>query len=112
MNDEKNVMGPAMGGEMIGGQATKGPTIGAVIVIIVLVIGAIYIFWKRNFAEPTPEPLPAEETSMVEADRLVDALTNQSVSDEVGALEVDAAATDLGSLDSELNNPELESTIN
>src|SRR3989344_5457791 len=104
MDDQKNAMGPALGGEVVGGQSSKGPTIGAVIVVIILIIGALYIFWQKNMPEPTAEPLPNEETRtmMNGADPMTNMLDNQSTSDEVGALEVDAAATDLSNLDSEL----------
>ena len=103
MDDQKNAMGPALGGEVVGGQSSKGPTIGAVIVVIILIIGALYIFWQKNVIEPTAGPLPDEaETMMDGTDLMIDNLDNQSTSDEIGALEVDAAATDLSNLDRDL----------
>ncbi len=101
---------------------SQGPTIGAIIVVIVLILGAAYFIWQKGqeMADSTTPPetnLPATssgQTSPLTDDSLDDStinqLQNQGTSDELQAIETDLAATDLENLDAGLN--ELEQELN
>lgn len=78
-------------------EESKGPTIGIVIIVLILLIGGIYIFTSR------------EETSSInEENPVAEELLNQSNSTEVTDIEADALNTDLESLDTELQDIETE----
>lgn len=71
---------------------SPGSMIGSIIVVIILIVGAIYLFSTRG--EPrTDNGLPAGE------DEAVGELQMQSDSDELEAIEADLEATDFGSLE-------------
>ena len=75
---------------------SKGPAIGIVIIILILIIGGIYIFTTRQGNEVIPGDRQSEE------------LLNQGTSTRLDAIEKDAAATNLDSLDRELGDIEQE----
>ncbi len=103
-------------------KSSIGPVAGAIIIILLLVAGGLY-FWgaELNKQSNNPPPfIPSNDTSMnsdasmtpeegvvVTSDASV-GLPPQSSSDDISSIEADAAAMDLGALDSansaELNN--------
>ncbi len=65
MSEPVNTMGPGLGGEVAGGgQNSKGPTIGATIIVIILILGAIYVFWQRSTAK-APTTLTPTDSDML-----------------------------------------------
>ncbi len=82
-----------------------GPIVGAVIIVLILVLGGLY-FWGERLNE-SQESLTAEQIEQT-PDQTLAELKAQSESDELLDIEADAAATDLGNLDTELKNIETE----
>ncbi|KKT74896.1 MAG: hypothetical protein UX21_C0048G0004 [Microgenomates group bacterium GW2011_GWC2_45_8] len=81
-----------------------GPVIGAVIIILILVVGALY-FWGAKLnkeANQTPEDILNAE------DQTLNQLQTQSTSTEIGDIETDLNATDLNNLDADLQNIDKE----
>ena len=81
-----------------------GPVIGAVIIILILVVGALY-FWGAKLnkeANQTPEDILSAE------DQTLNQLQTQSTSTEIGDIETDLNATDLNNLDADLQNIDKE----
>lgn len=81
-----------------------GPVIGAVIIILILVVGALY-FWGAKLnreANQTPEDILNTE------DQTLNQLQTQSTSTEVGDIENDLNATVLDGLDTDLVNIDKE----
>lgn len=81
-----------------------GPVIGAVIIILILVVGALY-FWGAKLnkeANQTPEDILNAE------DQTVDQLQTQSTSTEIDDINVDLNVTDLNNLDADLKNIDKE----
>jgi len=94
---DQNDMGKQMG--IIGNtdkDGSKGPAIGIVIIILVIVIGGLYIFTTREREDVIPENDGVNE------------LLSQDSSTELESIEADAAATDLDNLTSELDSIEGE----
>ena len=83
---------------------SKGALIGAIIVVILLIVAAVFVFVDRseqdNIADTT-----LESASEIEAlpDETLDALTTQSSSDEISAIEEDLTNTNLDDIDTELD---------
>ncbi len=77
---------------------SAGPVIGAVIIILILVIGALY-FWgaalNRQERETSAQVLRA-------ADPILSALETQNSSDDIASIKADITATDLSGIDSDL----------
>ncbi|MBI2046006.1 MAG: hypothetical protein HYT28_01115 [Parcubacteria group bacterium] len=85
-----------------------GPAIGAIIIVLVLIIGAFY-FWGSKLEKtlPVDENATAEEVLAV-PDTSLQSIQTQGNSDEIDAIEQDVNATDLQNLNSELNNIDAE----
>ncbi len=87
------------------------PVLGALIVILVLILGGLYL-WGAMLAEEarvieTPPIINDEpETPRAEVDRQI--MNTVSSSDDLGAIEADLIGTSLDSLDTELNTLEQE----
>jgi len=78
-------------------QETKGPLVGIVIIIILLIIGGVYLWQSRT----TPEAIPQTSTS---TDQIVNQLGRQSTSTDLADIEADVNATNLDSLDAGLDS--------
>lgn len=100
-------------------EKSMGPVIGAIIIIVVLVIGGIYFLGNRsvdNGMEGTDHSNVEMDNGMPDGtmmegdmkDTATEALETQSSSDELEAIEADLEATDLGDLDAELKNIDAE----
>jgi len=86
-----------------------GPTVGTILIIIILIIGGLYIWGAKLSTEtPTVDDSVTGEDIAAQQDETIEALVNQSSSDEVSAIEEDLNATDLENLDAELGNIEAE----
>lgn len=83
---------------------SSGPIVGIIIIVLVIALGGIY-FWKTQIE--SRQDTPTDES--VAAD--VATLTAQGTSDDVNAIEEDLTATDLDTLDAELNGIEAELTF-
>ncbi len=68
----------------------KGPLIGTIIVIIILVIGAIY-FWQRYAEAPSEPESSSDEVSDINAD--------------LQSFSTTGLDAELGDIDNEFNNP-------
>ncbi len=88
---------------------SRGPVIGTIIVVIILVLGAIYFIWNKNAvkvdgganATPAENSLPADGTTSVSP-------ATSSNPNDLQTIESELNATDLGSLDTDLNDLESE----
>ena len=92
---------------------SRGAMIGSIIIIIVLILGGLYVWTKR---ETLPAPMPSEGMESAEdimnlPDNDLTALTSQSNSDELSSIEKDLNETglqnlevELGAIEQELNN--------
>jgi hypothetical protein len=93
-------LGPAAGSSIEkGGQSGgKGPLIGTVIVVILLIAGGVFFLADRM--KKTNTELPPDAATLE--------LQNQSTSTDISAIETDINSTDLNGLDQELNSIETE----
>ena len=80
-------------------EGSKGSLIGSIIVVLILIIGAIYLYASRG---PVPVQ-PNEETGTVTT------ATNVEPADDVDSLEADAQSMDLSGLEADANA--LEQTV-
>lgn len=93
------------------GHTSRGIIIGVLIIVLVVILGALYL-WGRTLSQtetlsPPPSRVNNEpETPRVDAD--IEILETLSNSDEISAIEADLESTDLNSLDSELESIEAE----
>ena len=82
-----------------------GPIVGAVIIVVVLVLGGLY-FWGQKIAQ---EGAPQTADEILEApDETLESLEQQGTSDEIPDIEADLNATNLEELDVELRDIEGE----
>lgn len=79
----------------------KGPLIGSIIVILILIAGLAYI-WQNFPEQSAPANMNAEDIENL-PDEAAQSLENQSSSDEISAIETDLTSTDLSGLDAELD---------
>lgn len=86
---------------MIPDKETKGPMVGIIVIIILLVIGGIYLWQSRT----APEVINITSTS---TDPTTQELGIQSTSVELEDIEADVESTNLDNLDSELDSIEAE----
>lgn len=81
-----------------------GPVIGAVIIILILIVGALY-FWGAKLnkeANQTPEEILNTE------DQTLNQLQTQSTTTNIAEINADLNATDLDNLDADLVNIDKE----
>ncbi len=83
--------------------------IGTIIVVVIILIGAVYLF---NSREPTilGDKIPTEEITTA-PDAQKESLLEQSTSDNVSAIETDLDTTNLDGLDAEFQAIEAELAI-
>ena len=95
--------------------SSMGALIGTMIIIIILILGGAYLWSTRVQPKIQPVPTGSEEsaesanTAALEqsanaTDAQIDQLASQSPSDETASIEADLNATDLNSLDKELQS--------
>jgi hypothetical protein len=84
-----------------------GPVLGVLVVILVLILSGLYL-WGATLSKQLPQkevsvqfPNNEPETTRAVADTQI--LTTTSPSDELSAIETDLGATNLDSLDSDLD---------
>jgi len=82
---------------------STGAVIGSIIVIVVIIVGGLYL-WGKQISEKRAQESMTPEQILSEPDNSLNALQNQSKSDEVSDIEKDLNATDLNELDKELQN--------
>lgn len=80
-------------------EGSRGSLIGSIIVVLILIIGAIYLYASRGPAPVVPEEGTATTTEQ----------TNAQQADDVDSLEADAQSMDLNSLEVDLSA--LEQTV-
>lgn len=87
-----------------------GPVIGIAIIVVIIIFGGLY-YWggKINDQEQRQqqENTTAEEI-LDQQDASLESLQAQSASDAIADIETDLNLTDLDSLDTELNNIDIE----
>lgn len=77
---------------------SKGSLIGSIIVVIILIAGAAYLFTNRD---AVTNPTDTATTTATTTDTAAAELEVVSSSDELRDIETDAAATNLNNLDQE-----------
>ncbi len=112
--ENENVTPMPQGNPIVPQKESKpmGALIGAIIVIILLIAGGIYVWSTRiqpqitapENAQTVADNTAALEESATAPDTMIDTLTSQSSSDEVTSIEADLNATDLNSIDKELQS--------
>lgn len=78
--------------------SSKGPVVGIVIVVALLVIGALYFWGARLNEQQTPTPYIPGDTAAPEQAWL----PPENTSDEAAAIEADLTATDMNSFDASM----------
>lgn len=72
--------------------SSAGPIIATIIILAVIVLGALYFWSQRDAVE-----------NGLNIDATIETIDTQSESDETTSIEADLEATDVDSLDAELN---------
>jgi hypothetical protein len=83
-------------------KSSRGPTVGLVIILILIIAGSFYFFKDEQPASKVTEPEPSVRD--IEDDLIK--LEEQSESDELEAVEKDLEGTDLSNLDQEMGQIE------
>ena len=90
----------------------KGPIIGAVIIIIILIIGGLYVWKNSSLSIPDETGTVGKNEAGTAIEMLPDgslnALESQSSADDLGSIEADVLNTDFSNLDEELGVIETE----
>lgn len=83
-----------------------GPTVGIVLVVLLLILGALYFFWydRQSVSNNTPS---AEEIKNAD-DPVITGLESQSDSDDVSSIEQDLNATSFTDLDADASTIDSE----
>ena len=114
MNEEMNHNSGQEGGQEenqfpVQEKKSMGMIFGSIIIVIILLVGAFYLWGNR---EDDPETLPAEIPEVTEIlegeDKQTEALEEQGTSDEVDEIMEDLEATDLEDLTEELDQIKTE----
>lgn len=74
---------------------SAGPVIAIIIVLAVIILGGLYFWGERGGLNPAENSGSADETA---------AITTQSSSDDVNAIEEDLTGTEIDSIGSDLEN--------
>ncbi len=90
-----------------GSKEGKGPVVGIIIIIIILVIGAVYVFTNQLNAPVVDDEMTAEEIENL-PDEATDELLQYSNSDELTDIERELMETDLDNLEADLDEIEAE----
>ncbi|MCX6735739.1 MAG: hypothetical protein NTZ13_01520 [Candidatus Parcubacteria bacterium] len=113
--ENENITPAPQGSPVIQPKESKpmGALIGAIIIVLLLLVGGVYVWSTRiqpQITAPKDEQLLPDdntialEQSATEPDTMIDTLNSQSSSDEVTSIEADLNATDLNSIDKELQS--------
>lgn len=98
-NQPQNNPSPSLINPMAPEKKSTGPTIGLIIVVLVIILGGLY-FWSKQTKENSDTNMMAEQEAMM--------IKEQGSSDEVGDIEADLNATNLDNLDAELGDIDAE----
>lgn len=90
------------------GGSSKGPLIGSIIIIVLLVIAGIYVFTTRPEQPAGETGELAPEEILEKPDPTLEELETQGSSDNIDAIEKDVEKTSLEDLDAELQAIEAE----
>jgi hypothetical protein len=82
-----------------------GSIIGSIIVVIVILIGGLY-FWGTTNKTDTIDPTIDPETGEPVQDIIGDALREQGTADDLDTIESDLNATDINSIDADVESIE------
>jgi len=85
-----------------------GPVLGSIIVVIILVVAAFYVWGSGSNSNNAPADVPQADTTIPATDAATEALAEQGTSDDIAAIEADLEATILDGLDAELEQIEAE----
>lgn len=81
----------------------SGPLVGIIIIVLVLAVGALYIWMKNQSVNTDGEPYGMTDQNESFADAITDALKNVGTSDTASAIEADLSATQTGNIDADLS---------
>lgn len=94
INQPQNNPAPSFINPLQPEKKSVGPTIGLVIVVILIILGGIY-FWNQQQNKDSDSMAVENEAMMIK---------EQGTSNEVSSIEADLNATNLDNLDQELGN--------
>lgn len=84
----------------------KGPVVGIVVIIILLILGGVYLWQSKS-----PVETPVDETATT-TDQMINDLSTQGTSTDETGIEADVNATNLNGLDSGMTEVEGELNTN
>ena len=67
-------------------KSSKGPVIGTIVILIVLVLGAWY-FWNQKVNTTVEQPMPAQDSSVKDTSVNLENDINAALGDDLGASE-------------------------
>lgn len=79
-------------------ESAAGPTIGTIIVLLVIILGGVYFWTQRDNSPATDKSI--EESLDASAD--LEAMRTQDSSDETSSIDADIESTDVDSIDADL----------
>lgn len=86
------------------GKSSIGPVIGAIIIVLLLILGGLYVWGEKvNQESSNPEDVTGEQYDPSQ-DAAVIQFTEQGTSDDLNSIEADIQATSLDSIDSAAGN--------
>jgi len=86
----------------IDGEGGVGPVIALIIILAVIVLGGLY-FWGQRTSNNTTDIYGNPISPSVSDSNTIPVIDNQSSSDASASIEADLKATDIDSIDSQLN---------
>ncbi|MBP9856207.1 MAG: hypothetical protein KBC48_02815 [Candidatus Pacebacteria bacterium] len=95
-----------LGTNMTSEREGKGPVVGIVVIIILLILGGVYLWQSKS-----PVETPVDETATT-TDQMINDLSTQGTSTDETGIEADVNATNLNGLDSGMTEVEGELNTN
>jgi hypothetical protein len=84
-------------------KSSIGALVAVIIILVLIVVGGLY-FLKERVSQPAYVPPPIEE----QKDALTESLNQQNASDDLGSIEADLSNTDLDNIDQEASAVEAQ----
>ncbi len=78
---------------------SKGPVVGIVVIIVLLILGGVYLWQSKS----TEVPVNTDDQTASTTDEMTQQLSNQGSSTNPKDIEADVNATNLDGIDKELN---------
>lgn len=85
-------------------KSSIGPVIGAIIIVLLLILGGLYVWGEKLNQGDTPNDQSLNEQYDASQDAAVIQFKQQGSSDDLNSIEADIQSTNLDSIDSAANN--------